>query len=171
MRKIHFAIILGMLLTSVCTKAQTKVWTLEEVVDYALKNNISIQQTDLDVRSADIDKKDAWGNFLPSINANASHSWSIGLNQNITTGLLENQTNQFTSAGMAVGVDIFRGLQNQNRLRKSNLTIIAAQYRLTKIKDDVALNVANAYLQILFNKENGYAASANEPRGKAVRRR
>ncbi len=154
MRKIHFAIILGMLLTSVCTKAQTKVWTLEEVVDYALKNNISIQQTDLDVRSADIDKKDAWGNFLPSINANASHSWSIGLNQNITTGLLENQTNQFTSAGMAVGVDIFRGLQNQNRLRKSNLTIIAAQYRLTKIKDDVALNVANAYLQILFNKEN-----------------
>ena len=154
MRKIHFAIILGMLFTGICTQAQTKVWTLEEAVDYALKNNISIQQTDLDIRSAAIDKKDAWGKFLPSINANASHSWSIGLNQNITTGLLENQTNQFSSAGLNASVDLFSGLQNQNRLRKSNLAIIASQYKLTKMKDDVSLNVANAYLQILFNKEN-----------------
>lgn len=154
MKKIHFTVLFGVLFTSFASQAQTKVWTLEEAVEYAIKNNISVQQTNLDLRSADIDKKDAWGQFLPSINANASHSWSIGLNQNITTGLLENQTNQFTSAGLSVGVDLFNGLQNQNRLRKSNLSILASQYKLAKIKDDVALNVANAYLQILFNKEN-----------------
>ncbi|HEU0137998.1 MAG TPA: TolC family protein, partial [Flavobacterium sp.] len=134
--------------------AQTKVWTLEETVAYALKNNITIQQSDLDIRSAAIDRKAAWAGFLPTANAQAGHSWNIGLNQNITTGLLENQTNQFTSAGLNVGVDIFNGLQNQNRLRRANLAIIGAQYQLSKIKDDVALNVANAYLQILFNKEN-----------------
>lgn len=154
MKKIQFTVLFGVLFTSFASQAQTKVWTLEEAVEYAIKNNISVQQTNLDLRSADIDKKDAWGQFLPSINANASHSWSIGLNQNITTGLLENQTNQFTSAGLSVGVDLFNGLQNQNRLRKSNLSILASQYKLAKIKDDVALNVANAYLQILFNKEN-----------------
>lgn len=153
MKKIQFAVLFGLFIC-VGVQAQTKVWTLEEAVDYAIKNNITVQQTSLDLRSADLDKKDAWGQFLPSINANASHSWSIGLNQNITTGLLENQTNQFTSAGLSVGVDLFNGLQNQNRLRKSNLSILAAQYQLTKIKDDIALNVANAYLQILFNKEN-----------------
>ena len=134
--------------------AQDKKWTLSECVDYAVKNNISIKQADLDNRIAAIDKKGAIGNFLPSVNANASHSWNIGLNQNITTGLLENQTTQFTSAGINVGVDIYNGLQNQNRLRRSNLAIIAAQYQLTKMKDDVSLNVANAFLQILFNKEN-----------------
>ncbi len=154
MRKLNFAILVGVVFTSIGLSAQSKVWTLEEAVDYAIKNNITVQQTELELRSANIDKKDAWGQFLPSINANASHSWSIGLNQNITTGLLENQTNQFTAAGVSVGVDLFNGLQNQNRLRKSNLSILAAQYQLTKIKDDVALNVANAYLQILFNKEN-----------------
>lgn len=154
MKKIQFTVLFGVLFTSFASQAQTKVWTLEEAVEYAIKNNISVQQTNLDLRSADIDKKDAWGQFLPSINANASHSWSIGLNQNITTGLLENQTNQFTSAGLSVGVDLFNGLQNQNRLRKSNLSILASQYKLAKIKDDVALNVASAYLQILFNKEN-----------------
>jgi hypothetical protein len=80
--------------------------------------------------------------------------WNIGLNQNITTGLLENQTTQFTSAGLSANVDIYNGLQNQNRLRRANLSILSAQYQLTKMKDDVSLNVANAFLQILFNKEN-----------------
>lgn len=136
------------------TLAQNKKWTIEECVDYALKNNISIKQTELDAETTAIGKKAALGSFLPSINANASHSWNIGLNQNITTGLLENQTTQFTSAGLNSNVTIYNGLQNQNKLRKANLSIIAAQYQLSKMKDDISLNVANAYLQILFNKEN-----------------
>lgn len=99
-------------------------------------------------------KKGAIGNFLPSLNANASHSWNIGLNQDITTGLLRNQTTQFTSAGANVGIDIYKGLQNQNTLRKANLSIVAAKYQLLKMQEDIALNVANAFLQVLFNKEN-----------------
>lgn len=136
------------------SQAQAKKWTLEDCVNYALANNISIKQADLDSQSATIGKKDAIGNFLPSINASASHSWNIGLNTNIITNALENQTTQFTAAGLNAGVDIYKGMQNQNRLRRANLSIIAAQYQLSKMKDDVSLNVANAFLQILFNKEN-----------------
>ncbi|CAM3796506.1 TolC family protein [Flavobacterium cucumis] len=147
-------IVFFLLLIGFQLSAQSKKWTLEECVDYAIKNNISIKQSELDLKNASINKKDAMGAFLPSINANASHSWNIGLNQNITTGLLENQTTQFTSAGLNVGVDIYNGLRNQLQLRKSNLQIIATQYQLTKMQEDIALNVANAYLQILFNKEN-----------------
>lgn len=146
--------LLFLFLAGFSSQAQVKKWTLQECVDYALKNNISIQQTDLDNKTAAIDKTAAFGNFLPSINANASHSWNIGLNQNITTGLLENQTTQFTSAGLNANVAIYNGLQNQNRLRRANLAITAAQFQLTKMKDDVSLNIANAFLQILFNKEN-----------------
>src|SRR5690606_31950203 len=94
------------------------------------------------------------GAFLPTANAQGSHSWNVGLNQNITTGLLENQTTQFTSLGLNVGIDIYNGLQNLNRARRANLAIISAQYQVTQIQEDMALNVANAYLQILFNKEN-----------------
>ena len=142
------------LFCSIVSFGQAKKWTLEECVTYAIQNNISIKQVALDKQLSDISKKDAIGKFLPSINAQASHSWNIGLNQNITTGLLENQTTQFTSAGVNVGVDIYKGLQNQNQLRKANLSRIASQYQLTKMQEDVSLNVANAYLQILFNKEN-----------------
>jgi outer membrane protein len=108
----------------------------------------------LDTKSASIEKSSAVGNFLPTFNINGSHSWNIGLNQNITTGLLENQTTQFTSAGINSNVAIYNGMQNQNRLRRANLSIVASEYQLSKMKDDISLNVANAFLQILFNKEN-----------------
>jgi outer membrane protein len=147
-------IALTFLFSSFISFGQSKKWTLDECVNYAIKNNITIKQSELDKQSSEISKKDAFGKFLPTVNGQASHSWNIGLNQNITTGLLENQTTQFTSAGINVGIDIYGGLQNQNQLRKANLSIIASQYQLTKMQEDVSLNVVNAYLQILFNKEN-----------------
>lgn len=154
MRKNQSIITAFFLILGCLASAQTKKWTIEECVSYALEHNISIKNTELDVQLAAIDKNDAKGNFLPTINANVTHSWNIGLNPNITTGLLENQTIQFTSAGLNANVDIYKGLQNQNRYRRSALAIIGAQYQLSKMKDDVSLNVANAFLQILFNKEN-----------------
>ncbi|TDQ78173.1 outer membrane protein [Sphingobacterium yanglingense] len=130
-----------------------KKWTLEECVAYAIDNNVSIGQTELDNKLAEIDKKDAFGSFLPNVNANASHSWNRGLNTNITTGILENQTTQFTSMGASLGIDLFKGMQNQNRFRKAKLALISSQYQHLKMEEDVALNVVNAYLQVLFNKE------------------
>ncbi|WP_395048603.1 TolC family protein [Flavobacterium sp.] len=154
MKKINCISLIFILLFSLSIQAQTKKWTLEECVKYAIDNNISIKQTELDTKTADIGKKDAIGNFIPSLNSNASHSWNVGLNQDPTTGLLRNQTTQYSSMGAGVGFDIYKGMQNQNALRKANLSIIAAKYQLTKMQEDVALNVANAFLQVLFNKEN-----------------
>lgn len=154
MRKINYISIAFVFLIGLSAQAQTKAWTLEECVRYAIKNNISIKNTELDTISANIDKRDAFGNFLPSANLNANHSWNIGLNQDITTGLLRNQTTQQTSVGANVGVDIYKGLQNQNTMRRAKLSIVASQYRLIKMQEDIALNVANAFLQVLFNKEN-----------------
>jgi outer membrane protein TolC len=154
MKKINCIPLVLILLFGLSIQAQTKKWTLEECVKYAIDNNISIKQTELDSKTANIGKKDAIGNFIPSLNGSASHSWNMGLNQDITTGLLRNQTTQYSSIGASVGFDIYRGLQNQNTLRKANLSILAAKYQLTKMQEDVALNVANAFLQVLFNKEN-----------------
>lgn len=155
MKKIFFYNVLatGLLLFSSSVFAQQKTWTLEECVNYALTHNVSVKNTEMDVALAEITKKEAKGNFLPSINGNANHSWNVGLNQNITTGLLQNQTTQFSSVGLQAGVDIYKGLQNQYTLRRSNLALHASRYQLEKIQEDISLNVINAYLQILFNKE------------------
>lgn len=133
---------------------QQKVWTLQECVDYAREHNLNIKSAVLDEENAVADQKDAFGAFFPTVNASASHSWTNGLNQNITTGILENQTTQFSQAGLDASFDIYKAGQNFSRKRKADLAILAARYQSEKIKDDVALNVINAYLQIIFNKEH-----------------
>ena len=154
MKKRSFFGLLPLLFCCVSLQAQSKKWTLQECVTYAIQNNISIKQSELDTKTALIDKRGALGGFLPSLDANVRHSWNIGLNTDILTGVLRNQTTQFTSAGVNVGIDIYKGLQNQNTLRRANLSIVAAKFQLLKMQEDIALNVANAFLQVLFNKEN-----------------
>ena len=154
MKKRSFFSLIVLVFSCLIMQAQSKKWTLQECVNYAIQNNISIKQSELDTKTALIDKRGALGDFLPSLDANVRHSWNIGLNTDILTGVLRNQTTQFTSAGVNVGIDIYKGLQNQNTLRRANLSIVAAKYQLLKMQEDVALNVANAFLQVLFNKEN-----------------
>src|SRR5690554_1725890 len=151
--KITSKIIVSACLFFGVTAFSQQKWTLEECVNHAIENNVSIKQIELDNKLAEIDQKDAFGNFLPNLNASTSHSWNVGLNTNITTGILENQTTQFTSMGASASVDIYRGLQNQNRFRRSKLALISSQYQHLKMEEDIALNVVNAYLQVLFNKE------------------
>ena len=140
-------------LTTLVLTAQTKAYTLEECVLMALDKNISIKQSELDIENAEIDKADAIGGFLPRVNAQSQHIWNNGLSQNITNGLIENLTTQFSSFGGNIGVTLFNGKQNINQLSRANLNLIARQYQLNDMKDDISLFVANAYLQVMFNRE------------------
>ncbi|MGB2476071.1 MAG: TolC family protein [Flavobacteriaceae bacterium] len=144
---------LPMLLLSGLTFGQVKQWSLQECIVLALEKNITIKQNQLNYASAELDKQSAMANFFPRINVSSSHSWNIGLNQNITTGLFENVTTQFSSAGANLGVDLYKGKQNFNQLHRANLAILAQQYQLEDISDNIALLVANSFLQIMFNRE------------------
>ena len=145
--KKHFIVVLT-LLCSAAIFGQVNKLTLQECVDLALEKNISIKLNELDYANAEIDKLSAYASFFPNVNANANHSWNIGLNQNITTGLLENVTTQFSSAGINLGVDVYNGKQNFNQLHRANLNLLAKQYQLADISEDISLLVANSFLQI-----------------------
>lgn len=150
----NFCLLAFLLLFSSVLSAQEKEWTLEECVNYALENNISVKQAELDVDFAEIDKSDAIGNFIPSINGQATNSWNTGLTQNVTTGILQNQTVRNFSAGVSAGLTLFDGLRNFKELQRARISRLASEYSLDKMKDDIALFVADAYLQVLFNKQN-----------------
>ena len=152
MKKLGLFIILFSLGFSI--QAQNKKWTLRECVEHALENNISVKQSELDKELAEIEKSDALGNFLPSLNGSASNSWNTGLTQNITTGVLENQTSRNSSYSVTLGVNIFQGLRNHRVYQRAKLSQLASDYGLSKMKDDISLFVANAYLQVLTNKAN-----------------
>lgn len=146
-------IVFFLLLVGFQLSAQSKKWTLEECVDYAIKNNISIKQSELDLKTTDIDKLEAIGGFLPSLNGNANYSMNTGASINPVTNQFQNETFKSMSASANSGIMLFNGLANWKTLQRAKLSKIANSYRLDKMKDDIALSIANSYLQILFNKE------------------
>lgn len=136
-------------------KAQSKkAWTLPECINYAIENNISIKQADLSLLNAQVDKKDAIGNFFPSLNASASNAWNTGLTQDVTTGVLQTQTTRNSSYGITSAISVYNGSRNIYSLQRAKMSILAAQYNTEQIEDNVMLNVSNAFLTVLFNKEN-----------------
>lgn len=145
--------LLSILLLGFTSVAQQKKWTLQECVEYALNNNISIKQSELDLKISDVEKLEALGNFLPNVSGSASYGINTGANINPATNQFENESFRSASANINTSVNLFNGLLNWKNLQRVKLNKLANTYRLDKMKDDIALSVANSYLQILFNKE------------------
>lgn len=141
-------------LLTISSSAQNKKWTLIECVQYALDNNISVKQSELDLETADIDMLTAKGNFLPSISASTSVNENTGLSFNPVTNNAQTTTFLSATGRVNVGYTIFDGLRNIRAIQRADISKLASQYRLDKMKDDISLFVANGYLQVILNKAN-----------------
>ncbi|MBL7884856.1 MAG: TolC family protein [Bacteroidia bacterium] len=127
-----------------------QAWTLEQCIDYALKNNIQIKQTEINADLAKVNLTQSQANLLPTLNASGSHSYNIGRT-------IDRFTNQFADAqvlsqnfGISTDVTLFSGLQNINTIHQNRYNYLASKYDLDKMKNDISLNIATAYLQVLF---------------------
>jgi outer membrane protein len=134
--------------------SQQKEWTLEECVKYAVENNIQIKQQVLQTmyqkNSLDLAKL----KLLPTISGSASHNYTFGRALDETTyQYSDNQTVQSNNFYIGGSLSLFNGLQNYNTIQKNKYQVLAGESNLESTKDNVALNVALAYLQILLNTE------------------
>lgn len=142
-----FVMVMGIL------SAQQKKWTLEECIVYAEENNISIAQFELDLETTKIDESDALGSFLPNLNAQS------GVNNNVGFSIVPGSNAPTTEStfrfngGLSSNVTLYDGLRNIHRLNRSKMNSLANQYRLDDLKDDIRLQVALSYLNIISNKE------------------
>lgn len=135
--------------------AQQNKWTLQDCVNYALENNITVSQTENNLLLNEQDVIGAKGQFLPSLNANLGHSLGIGT-QRIDIGnnqVVIDRTTNVTNLGLGVNQTIFNGFRLTNLYKQSQLNLETSKLELSRIKDDISLNVVNAYLNVLFNKE------------------
>ncbi len=130
-----------------------KLWSLEDCINYALKNNITIKQSYLTVKSSKADLLQSKLNFLPSFNAstNQSNTWGRAINH-YTNQYTTQKSNQYY-ASVNGNITLFSGFQNVNKLRLEEFNYLASKYSSDEIKDNISLNIAAAYLQILYNIE------------------
>jgi len=153
-----FLAIAGCLIVSFKAPAQ-KVWTLQESIEYAIKNNINIKQAEIATEISSVNYFQSKGAFLPSLNGSGSYSYLFGRSLDITT--YEFTTQEIRSGNFTVSgnLPVFSGFQIQNTLKQSRYEYMAGKENLQKIKDDISLNVAAAYLQVLYSREALKAAN------------
>ena len=149
--KLLLSVITGFLLSNVSAQSD-KVWTLKECVDYALENNISVKQSELDKNSATQDVIAAKWSFAPNLNASASQNYNFGSSISAEGNRIsaDFRSNNF---GINSSVTLFNGFANIHTLKQAKIGVEAQDAALAKMKNDIALNVVNSYLQILFAKE------------------
>jgi len=128
-------------------------WDLQKCVDYALANNISVRQADLQSRFSDLALKQGKAAQLPTLSFSGNAGYRFGLSENPTTGILEN--NKFFNVGLQMQsqVTLFNWFAIRNNIEANRLTLEADKEQTKKVQNDVALNVAVAYLQILLAHE------------------
>jgi outer membrane protein len=128
-------------------------WDLQKCVDFALKNNISVRQADLQSRFSQLTLKQNKSGQYPSLNFDGSGGYRFGRSENPTTGVLED--NKFMNFGMQLQsqVTVFNWFSIKNTIEASRLSWEADKQQIEKAQNDIALNVAVAYLQILLSRE------------------
>ncbi len=154
MKKLLIFVLLFIVALPSILYSQEKVWTLEECILYAIDNNIQIKQqviqTNYQKNALDLAKL----RLLPTLNGSATHNYSFGRALDETTyQFTEHENVQSNNFYLGGSLTLFNGLQNLNSIRKSRYDLLASEEDLQSIKDNIALNVALGYLQILLNKE------------------
>jgi outer membrane protein len=145
------------MLFATAVSAQEK-WSLLKCVQYAIENNISVKQTDLQTRFSELTYKQSKEARLPSLNLQGSTGYRFGRSENPTTGVLED--NNFLNMGFNLqsGVSLFNWFSQKNTIEANRLTMEADKAQVKKVQDDIALTVAVAYLQVLLTREQANLA-------------
>ncbi len=147
-------IVTTLLVTVFSNSYQQERWSLEECINYALENNIQIKQQVLDTRYKNASLIQSRLDLLPSINASANQSYTLGRALDQTTYTFS-EDQAITSSYFSINssVTLFNGLQGYNKMKQNRFSLLASLKDLEKLENDISLNIAAAYLQILFSIE------------------
>jgi len=130
-----------------------ETWTLEKCVSYAYENNLQIKQSSLSIEQARVNNNASKASLFPSVNFNTGYFWQFGRSIDPVTNTRVGANAQTNSSTLSASWVLFGGLQNYNSIKQSKVDYLAATYRMESMKNDVAINIAAQYLQVLFNKE------------------
>ncbi len=133
-------------------------WTLQECAEYALKNNLQIKQSEINSFIAEANKQQSLFSFFPSLNGSASYNYNTGRSVDAFTNTFTTRSNQSANFSISSGLTLFNGFQLHHQYSQSNSNFKASKYDLDKIRNDVSLNVAAAFLQAVYAKEEMKAA-------------
>ena len=147
-----YIILVGLVLVGQDMLAQKNPWSLRECCDYAIEHNISIKQQQNQCRQQEVQLSSAKNSRLPDLSASLGQNFSFG--RGLTAQNTYTNTNtSSTSLQLGASVPLFTGFEIPNQIKLSQLNLEAATADLEKAKDDIRMQVAQGYVQILYDME------------------
>ena len=152
-------ILMGLLLSFTLTMhAQNKPvvikkWTLVDCINYAFENNIQIKRQEIVSKISVNNFSQSKFNVLPSLGAGFNHSQTFGRSIDVATNQFIDQNNYSGSLGAQAVLVVFNGFRNVNSILSRKYALAANELQVNKTKDEIVLNIATSYLQILFSQE------------------
>jgi len=132
---------------------EKKFWSLEECIEYSLSNNLQIKQQQISFLLSQSAVNANKASLLPNLNANATHVYNYGRTIDLFTNEFASQRVRSNNFYLSSSVTLFNGFQLLNNVRKSMADMKADKFNLEKVKNDIALSISTAYLQILYSNE------------------
>ncbi|WP_194349924.1 TolC family protein [Pontibacter beigongshangensis] len=132
---------------------KTDPWSLQEAIDYAVKNNLQGQQNRLNRDLTAVDLKQSKLGRLPSINANGNFNSNAGSFQDPVTFTLITQRAQTSNFQVGASVPLFMGFQQVNQIKQNAFDLQASEQEMLSVQNDISIQVVTSYLNILFADE------------------
>ncbi|GAB3583822.1 TolC family protein [Hymenobacter daeguensis] len=134
-------------------QAATGPWTLQRAVDYALEHNLGVRQNQLTAQSNQQVLRQSRAALLPTANLNGSQTWQYGTSVNPLTYEYQSQTVRANNFSAVSQVTLFQGFQLRNTIRRNALDYEASVQDIAKARNDLSLNVASQFLQLMLAQE------------------
>ena len=150
--RLPFSIAL-LLIANLLYAQEVKKWNLQDCVDYAYDNNLTVQRSELSAQNNEAVLRQARLGRIPSLNFNIYNSWRGGRSIDPTSNQFVNTSINSNGASISSQVTVFNGMQQVNTVKQGSKEAEASLFDLQKAKNDVALDVVFGYLQIIFNRE------------------
>jgi outer membrane protein len=150
MQKIWIVLCLFLRLQSLSAQ---EIWSLEKCVRYAQDNSLSIKQAALSIKNAQLTQQgNEWSRY-PSVNASVGAGMQLGRSIDPTSNSFNSRNFGYNNGNLNFNVPIFNGFRIQNSIKQSQLDVKAAEADAEQAVQNLALNVASAYLQVLLTEE------------------
>ena len=144
---------LAFVLSAGTASAQTTKMSLQDCIDYALKNNVKLKISNLNIERGANTLEQSKAARLPNLNASAGHGWNFGRSVDPFTNAFTSEPVSSSNGSLSAGVTLFSGFRLANTVKRDGLSLEASRFDYADAQNNLALNLINAYLDVVFRKE------------------
>lgn len=133
--------------------SQSNIWDLQQCIDYAQKNNISLKQAELTTQINKNNATQSRAAILPTVNAGAQHTYNFGRTIDRYTNTFANTQVLSQNFYISSNVVLWSGLAQYNNIKANQYQYLSSNENYMQQKNDLSLNVATAYINVIFSDE------------------